>query len=189
MHNITELYYKSSLELGLPIIERDESIDGFTVVLGKHRYHFRGGFTPYNNVASVSIGANKYCTNKVLESEGIPVPKASGVTSEQFLENKWNIDELQYPVVAKPAVGSACGHNVVCNLKDKVALIDYIKRNIKDNESISIEEYQAGLRSYRVLVFYGKVIGVVERIPVQVVGDGEQTIRKLIKEKILFVSK
>ena len=175
--------------MGFVTVERDEHIGGFTIILGKNRYHFRGGFTPFNNICSVSISMNKFCTNKVLESEGIPVPKSSGVTLQEFNENTWNIDELTYPLVAKPSRGSACGHNVICNLKNREELVDHIKRNIHMQHYISIEEYQGGLRSFRVLVFYDQVIGVVERIPAHVVGDGVQTIRALIKEQNIIRKK
>lgn len=183
MNKITKLYYNSSLKLGLPTVNREIAMDGFTVVLGKYRYHFKGAFTPYSNVTGVMIGQNKFSTNKILEAEGLPVPKATGLTLDEYLNKEWDFKDLTYPVVAKPTKGSACGYNVICNLKNEAALMDHIHRNIHMQQCISVEEYKGGLRSYRVLVFYGEVIGVVERIPAHVVGDGEHSIRELIKQK------
>ena len=183
MHNITRLYYERCLKLGLSPIAHDLVMDGFSVQLGKHFYHFRGGFTPFNDIASTSIGMNKFSTNKLLAEAGIPVPNAIAITQGDYKSNNYDLAEIKFPVVVKPTWHSACGHFVVCNIKDKETLVAYIEKNIKHQKCLSIEEFQKGLRSYRVLVFYNKVIGVVERIPAHVVGDGESTIRKLIKEQ------
>lgn len=181
MHPITQIYLKTCTAFGLATIERDEVMEGFSVLLGKHTYHFRGGFTPFNNVASSSLGMNKYSTNKILEAQGIPVPRATAVTLEEYQQNKFNFDDISYPVVAKPSWDSHCGNHVTCNIQNKEALLKYIEKHIKRRKCISIEAYEGGLRSFRVLVFYNKVIGVVERTPARVIGDGEHSIRELIE--------
>lgn len=189
MHNITKLYYKAGLELAFGTLHLVDEMDGFTITLGKKNYHFRGGFTPFNSISSVSIGMNKYVTNKILEAAGIPVPKATVVELKEYIKNDYEIGDLKYPVVAKPCLSSACGRDVVCNIKNKERLLDYLQETTSDKNLISVEEYHAGLRSYRVLVFYGKVIGVVERIPAHVVGDGVKSIRSLIREQNIIRKK
>lgn len=156
-------------------------MDGFSVKLGKYYYFFRNGLTPFNDVASNSYSVNKFCTNKLLEKAGIPVPKATALTLNDYRKNNFSFKELKFPVVVKPTWHSACGHHVTCNIKTEQALSEYIEKHIKPLQCLSVEEFHEGLRSFRVLVFYDKVIGVVERIPAHVIGDGEQTIRKLIK--------
>ncbi len=189
MHNITKVYYNAALELGFGSLQLVDEMAGFTISLGKRHYHFRGGFTPFNSISSVSIGMNKYVTNKILEAAGIPVPKATVIKLNEFVENNNQIADLNYPVVAKPCLSSACGRDVVCNIKSPEGLLAYLKETTSDENLISVEEYHPGLRSYRVLVFYGKVIGVVERIPAHVVGDGIKSIRSLIREQNIIRKK
>jgi cyanophycin synthetase len=92
-------------------------------------------------------------------------------------------------VVVKPTWDSACGYCVVCNIQNKAALIKHFDRYIHSQKCISIETFHPGLRSFRVLVFYGQVIGVVERFPAKVVGDGQHSIRELIKEQNMIRKK
>lgn len=181
MHNIAKLYYKSAKELGLYPVRLETEMAGFYFALGKNVYYFRGGLTPFNSVVSASIGTNKFSTNKLLEMFNIPVPKSTGFTLEQFKNGDWGTEDLKYPLVAKPTWDTACGYKVVCNIKDEKSLIEYVNKYIKLTKCISLEEFHPGLRSYRVLVYYGKVIGLVERIPAHVVGDGKHSIRELIK--------
>uniref|UniRef100_A0A0Q9YEP8 Cyanophycin synthetase n=2 Tax=Candidatus Berkiella cookevillensis TaxID=437022 RepID=A0A0Q9YEP8_9GAMM len=181
MHNIAKLYYKSAQDLGLHPVRLEREMAGFYFTLGKNVYYFRGGLTPFNSVVSASIGANKFSTNKLLEMANIPVPKSTGFTLEQFKKDDWSTEDLTYPLVAKPTWDTACGYKVVCNIKDEEKLMEYVNKYIKLTKCISLEEYHPGLRSYRVLVYYGKVIGLVERIPAHIIGDGKNAIRELIK--------
>ena len=183
MNNICKLYYQSAIDLGLHPVEKLKEIDGFVITLGKNNYYFRGGLTPFNVISSSSIGTNKYSTNKILQEAGIPVPDVTGITYKEYQNGNWSLKDIKFPVVAKPAWDTACGFNVLCNIQDRGSLIKYIDKYLKHIRCVSIEEYQAGLRSYRVLIFCGEVIGIVERIPAHVVGDGSSTIRALIKIK------
>lgn len=174
------LYYQSALDLGLPV-KKIKEIDGFKIVLGKQCYFFRGGETPFNCGSSVSIASNKYCTNKLLEAAGFPTPKATAFSKEEFkkLNPESFIENFNFPFVVKPTTG-ATGKDVLCNIHTIEELTRYMKKCYKKYDFLSIEEFHANLNSYRVLIFYNKVIGVVQRFPASVVGDGIHTIEELI---------
>ncbi|ARG96592.1 UDP-N-acetylmuramyl peptide synthase [Legionella micdadei] len=159
------------------------TIEGFAVRLGKKHYYFRGGDAPFNDYCCASIALNKYCMNKVLERGGIPVPKATVLHANEFekgeLESR--IADLTFPLVAKPTKNGYRGRDVLCNIQNIGQLKRYLENTFPFYEYLSIEEFHAGLKSYRVLVFNQRVIGVVRRYPAHVVGDGKHTIEQLVK--------
>ncbi|HEO1336530.1 TPA: UDP-N-acetylmuramyl peptide synthase, partial [Legionella pneumophila] len=101
----------------MPVIPVEE-FDGFILKLGKNNYHFCKNETPFNNSCSANIAIDKYCTSKLLEKAGIPVPKAISLNCHEFQQNlhKDKIALLNFPLVIKPIDGSL-GIGVLCNIK------------------------------------------------------------------------
>ena len=163
-------------------ISKIDHISGFEIRLGKRRYFFRGGDTPFNCGSSLGVANNKFCMNKVLEASGFPVPKAGAFSQERFKKNTVEtlIENFNFPLVVKPTKDTALGRDVLCNITNIVQLQAHMKDCYRRYKFLSIEEYHPGLNSYRVLVFYNKVIGVVQRFSARVVGDGIHTIKELI---------
>src|SRR5690625_4504056 len=91
-------------------------------------------------------------------------------------------EQIGYPVVAKPTLGSL-GKGVTTNIQSEAELIKAIE-HVKDigYENIIIEEYFEG-EDYRIYVVDGEVVAATKRVPANVVGDGKQTIEKIINEK------
>ena len=176
----TKYYYTTSKKLGLPV-EIIKHINGFQFTLGKINYYFKGLKTPLNNNCSQDIARDKYCVNKILASAGIPVPKAARITHENFQNNQLEhtIAGLQFPLVVKPSLGSL-GQDVVCNIPNLEQLKTQMTRLFLNNDCLSIEEFHGNLNSYRVLVLNQRVIGVIQRYPAHVIGDGQHTIADLI---------
>lgn len=181
MNKNTECYYKSALKFFLPV-SLESAVDGFSLTLGKKRYFFYGMATPLNNAISVQISRNKYFTNKILEKAGFPVPKAIWVHGSELNDNKWieKIAGLTFPLVAKPLDEGKFGHDVLCNIQTVAQLETYLKTHAPRHPFILIEEFHANLKAYRVLVFNGRVIGVIQRTPAQIIGDGAHTVQELI---------
>ena len=175
------LYYQSACALTLSPIKTAQ-VGGFTIKLAKRNFFFRGGETPFNCGSSISIAENKYCMNKTLEAAGFPVPKANAFSKDEFRKEKLEclIEHLSFPLVVKPMLGTALGRDVLCNINSIEQLRAHMKSCYKRYKFLLIEEFHPNLTHYRVLVFYNKVIGVVERIPAAVVGDGIHSIKELI---------
>ena len=160
-----------------------QEINGFELKLGKRHYLFRENETPFNNISSSHIAADKYCTNKLLEKAGIPVPRAVSLHVSEFKENKTEdiINELEFPLVIKPLLNSSQGKDVLCNIQTIDQLNSFLSTYFTIYDQLIIEEFHGKLKSYRVLVFNRQVIGVVLRIPASVVGDGKHTIEELVR--------
>ena len=180
MDDIAEVYYKTSLKLNLNPVLLPE-IDGFKIQIGRKLYFFRGSQTPFNNSSNLGVASNEYCANQILKNAGLPVPEATGITEEEYVDGKLRHLVLNYPVVIKPTCDSSCGTDVICNIPNYETLKPLVDKLILEHDTLSFESYKPNLNSYRVLVFFGKVIGVTQRFPAKVRGDGEHTIEELIK--------
>lgn len=189
MNKINRLYYKRCLSLGLNPVFFEKHKAGFYITLGHQYYYFNHGFTPFNDMASVTTCINKCYLNRILKAAQVPVPKAIAITREDYRKNKWDLENITFPVVAKPTYASSCGRNVVCNIKNRTDLIQYLDKFFLSHTCVSIEEFHSGLKSYRILVFQDKIIGLIERTPAHVLGDGVKSIRELIHEKNILRKK
>jgi len=128
---------------------------------------------------------NKDLTKQYLEKAGVKVPK--GKRFEEAAETYQDILEygvsLGFPVVLKP-VNENAGKGVFSNINSKEELVntlDYLIETLHYTDLI-IEEFIPGTE-YRVLTVGEKIAAAVNRIPANIVGDGEKTIEDLIKEK------
>lgn len=182
MNKITNYYYQSALELGLDV-KPSKIIYGFEFNIGKHKYYIRNGFIPINNSVSTNIAHDKYTTNRILNKAGFPVPDSVTFTRKAYREKKIDTKNLPYPIVVKPAIGSAFGMDVVCNIKDESFLTQYLEKAFAVYPQLTIEHFEQGLTSYRVLVLGDEIIGLVERTPAFVIGNGTDNLEKLIKDK------
>lgn len=158
-------------------------INGFELILGRHHYLFRGSETPFNNTSSAGISDNKYCTNKLLEMDGIPVPRGVALHVNEFENGRLDdkISSLNFPLVVKPLIDGAKGAGVLCNIQTGAQLKKILHQHFLLYPRVIIEEFHGGLQSYRVLVFKRQVVGVVLRFPASVVGDGTHTITELVE--------
>lgn len=129
---------------------------------------------------------NKQITNNLLTHAGINVPKGYRINrkhTNKYLKEIY--DDLQKPLVVKPSDGT-WGENITVNINTYQQYLKAIEVALsyssKKNTAIIVEEMFPGTE-YRVLATKEKVIGVLYRRPASVVGNGKDTIKKLIKQK------
>ena len=91
------------------------------------------------------------------------------------------INRIKYPIVIKP-VNGAHGDSVFIGLKNKKDCEEVIKKIFKKNNYVLIEKEFKG-EEYRIIASRNKFIAATNRIPANVIGDGTNTIKKLIKIK------
>ncbi|WP_233588427.1 UDP-N-acetylmuramyl peptide synthase [Legionella septentrionalis] len=182
MNKNAQRYYESALNLGMPATPV-ASIYGFAISLGKKRYFFRGCLTPFNNAGSVGLVDSKYRTNCLLREAGFPVAKATCIQRHEFTQGEWEakIAGLAFPLVIKPTAGTSQGMDVLCNIQTLAELKSHLSSYLKTYHEVSIEEFHANLTCYRVLIFYGKIIGVVLREAAYVIGDGKHSVKELVE--------
>lgn len=178
--HIFQLYLNSANALKLPV----ESFRGFSflrICIANTKYSFQIGITPFNDAACTHLGYYKFFINQILHAKGLPILKGELISGNNLINGSWKLPKLSYPIVAKPSVNVSNGLDVLCNIRDEETLIKYLNENSKKYSYINIEKFEADLVTYRVLVFYDKVIGVTRLDPASIIGDGLHSIHELIK--------
>ena len=140
----------------------------------------------HTSINRLSI-TDKSRTQRCLAQSGLPVPQfyVTALSSPRQvapaeLQEALDFAKTRYPVVIKPVRGSL-GRGVHANLQDERELLVALAHYFREQKSnFLIEEYIEGTH-YRVLVYQGRVIDIVQRHPIAVYGDGDSTVRELIE--------
>src|SRR5690625_4826196 len=137
-----------------------------------------------NGLLTYHICKDKNKTKQLLQKNKIKIPAGkffehSSVKSEIISY----AERLGYPVVLKSNNESG-GANVFPHLKNKSQVnraLESVKAN-RDDFKILVEKHIEG-EDYRVFVLGEEVIAAYKRIPANVIGDGERSIKSLIIDK------
>lgn len=128
------------------------------------------------------IMENKEVTKLVLREKGINVP--TGIKVKSAAEAMVYYEELRgKDIVIKPkssnfGIGIVIHKNLQCENCYRTAVIQAFNHDT----SVLIEEFVPG-KEYRFLVIGNEVVGILHRVPANVVGDGVHTIKTLVTEK------
>lgn len=130
---------------------------------------------------SVTICLDKEETKSYLEQSNVPVPQGKTLETDEDIIDYAN--EIGYPVIIKPLKGSM-GKGVYTNIDNENELTKILKelRKSYSYRQYIVEKHYNG-REYRVYVVGDNVIGATNRIPANIVGDGINTVEKLIELK------
>src|SRR5690625_2714252 len=133
---------------------------------------------------ALRICRNKFETKEYLQKENVPTP--NGKLFEKDTPDDEIItfaEENGYPLVIKQSDGTG-GKGVIAGIQNKddfIAALKYVRNDLK-YKTVIVEDYFEG-EDYRVYVINNEVVGIIKRIPANIVGDGKSTIRELIKEE------
>jgi cyanophycin synthetase len=172
----TEALVKEAQSRGIPSMEL-ETCDLIQFGYGKYQKRVQAALTSHSNILGVELACDKEKTKKILASMGVPVPL--GMTIYSFSELAAAIDRLGYPIAIKPLNGNH-GRGVTIDIQDwEHATVAYDRaRDI--STGVIVEHFYQG-RDHRILVVNHKVVAVAERVPAHVIGNGSDSIGKLIE--------
>ena len=148
--------------------------------------HFYAQVPP--NVSAVGFNSclDKAVTRAFLQQDGISTTKGFHITKKDDVAY-WEevFHALQKPIVVKPTHGNQ-GRSVFMNLTELAEYKEAVKESFtfsnEPSSGVLAEETVQGTE-YRILATNEKVIGILNRIPANVIGDGQQTIQQLIDQK------
>ena len=145
---------------------------------GVYQQRIRATMTSKTSAIGVDIASDKSLTNRLLDSAGLPVPRADVVTTED--EAVAVAKRLGFPCVIKPLDGNH-GRGVHLDLRSEEQVRAAFPAALAQSRSgdVVVETYVAG-NDYRCLVIGGKVAAIAERVPASVTGDGQHTVRQLV---------
>jgi cyanophycin synthetase len=146
---------------------------------GVHQQRIRATMSSKTSAIGVDIASDKSLTNRLLDSAGLPVPRADVVVTEE--QASAVATRLGYPVVLKPLDGNH-GRGVHLDLRSDEAVRAAFQGALSQSRSgdVVVETYVAG-NDYRCLVIGGKVAAIAERVPASVTGDGTHTVDQLVE--------
>ncbi len=145
---------------------------------GVHQQRIRATMTSRTSAIGVDIASDKSLTNRLLDSAGLPVPRADVVETEDAASTAAR--RLGFPCVVKPLDGNH-GRGVYLDLRSDEAVRAAFHGAVAQSRAgdVVVETYVAG-KDYRCLVIGGKVAAIAERVPASVTGDGEHTLQELV---------
>jgi cyanophycin synthetase len=145
---------------------------------GVHQQRIRATMTSKTSAIGVDVASDKSLTNRLLDSAGLPVPRADVVTTVD--EAVAVAKRLGFPCVVKPLDGNH-GRGVHLDLRSEEQVRAAFPAALAQSRSgdVVVETYVFG-NDYRCLVIGGKVAAIAERVPASVTGDGEHTVRQLV---------
>lgn len=126
---------------------------------------------------------NKVITKLLLESVNIRTPQGVVAISPEKARTEIQEKNLRYPLIVKPVDGSL-SKGVTWNVQSELEVASAVEYALaaygyREDIKIIVEEMYIG-SEYRILVFNGKILSCVEKIPAGVTGDGEKNIQDLI---------
>lgn len=143
-----------------------------------------------NHIASSDIARDKDYAKFFMEKRGYPVSEGQTVFSDDWARAirsnrtlSYGIKyakTLGYPLIVKP--NSKSQGSGVCLVSSESELVNALKEVFKGDRVAIIERYMPG-RDYRIVVLDGEIISAYERTQLSVVGDGKNTILKLLEIK------
>ncbi len=130
---------------------------------------------------------NKKITKIILNEHNIPVPRGISAKNKTEAIQLIKKNNLSYPLILKPIDGSL-SRGITWNItsqKELKSAIDHFTNERKKyallkQRKFIVEEMAMG-EEYRILVLEDKVISCVKRLPATIIGNGTDSIEKLIK--------
>ena len=179
----TQILLKDAIKRGIKfeILDRKENFISLTVG-EKTEYIVQATKTSLDSYSTVLIMENKLVTKKILEKNKIKVPKGGYYTNlEDAVDDLYKYQGTK--TVVKPnSTNFGLGITI---LPKEFSPEDYqnaLKFALEEDDSILVEEFIEG-KEYRIFVLNDKVVGILHRVPANVLGDGKHSIRTLVEEK------
>ena len=179
----TQILMKESIKRGITVNVVDRSENFISLKKGeKIEYVKQATKTSKDTYVSVLIMENKTVTKKVLAEKGVKVPRGEEFNTIEDAKIKAH-NYINKAIVIKPkSTNFGIGINIFpegANLED---IIHAFEIAFKNDNTVLIEEFIKG-KEYRFLVINDEVVGILHRVPANVIGDGEKSITELVEVK------
>lgn len=174
----TRLIVKRAREKNIPVFVLDAGRNYIQLGLGARGEKIKSTKSRLSNPASTALADSKIMTNTLLQLAGIPNP--AGTMVETLAQARTAAARLRWPVVVKPAYGTAHGHGVGVNITNNRVLATAFQEAKQFTPHLLIEKYVSG-EEYRFIIINSKVVAVTNRVPAHVMGDGRSTVQQLVR--------
>lgn len=170
-------------EMGGKIIELIPRRGYFYIILkGKRILVSRKFKIASNLVTGEETTKFKDLTYLLLSEKGIPTPKTVSIHKKlSSNELRARLKTLKFPIIIKDAQGSQ-SKGIFANIADAKKAEKIIAREIKNFPRLIAQEMVTG-NEYRITMLGEKLLGAVKLIPPRIIGNGKDSVKKLIETK------
>ena len=179
----TQILMKEAIKRGIKVEVLDRSENFISLKkCDKKEYVVQATKTSKDNYVTILIMENKVVTKKVLEDNNIKVPKGEEYSSLEEAIGK-SSKFVGKPIVIKPkSTNFGIGVSIFTEGASKDDMLKAFEIAFENDKTVLIEEFIKG-KEYRFLVVGDQVLGILHRVPANVVGDGISTISELVNLK------
>lgn len=123
------------------------------------------------------LAGDKLTTSSFLVSQGVPTSQPQLVGSADEAVQAFR--RLKGPVVVKPR-SAGKGRGVAVNLSTDQEVGTAFEQAAAHKSGVLVEKFVQG-HDHRLLVVQGRLVAAARRVPAQVIGDGQHTVRELVQ--------
>lgn len=179
----TQLLLKAAVKRGVRFELLDRSDNFITLEKGKHKEYIKQATkTSLDSYSTVLLMENKVVTKRVLYQHGIRVPSGTSYTDIQDALMDYNLYEKERIVIKPKSTNFGLGISIFLNHYTEMEFQKALEMAFQFDSTVLVEEFIAG-KEYRFLVMGDEVVGILHRVPANVVGDGVHSIKQLIAIK------
>lgn len=179
----TQLIMRHAILRGLPFEVMDRSANFLKLQYNDHKEYVRQATrTSLDNYASVLLMENKVMTKKVLSAAGIRVPEGAEYDSPNIAKSDYNLYQDQAIVIKPKSTNFGLGITILKENSSESHFLQAIDMAFQHDESILIESFILG-KEYRFFLINHEVVGILQRVPANITGDGKATISELVTRK------
>lgn len=179
----TQLLLKAAIKRGIRFDIMDRAENFIKLQKGKQtEYVKQATKTSLDSYSTVLIMENKIVTKKVLQASGIRVPNGEAYANIDEAMSSY-VNYLGRSIVIKPkSTNFGLGITIFTGEFTEEDYRKAFEMAFEYDRTVLIEEFMTG-KEYRFLVLGDEVVGILHRVPANVIGDGVHTIDQLIQEK------
>jgi glutamate--cysteine ligase len=179
----TQILIKEALKRNLKVDVLDRKENFISISNNKKtEYVKQATKTGLDSYISFLIMENKLVTKNVLKKSNIRVPKGKIYVSFEEIISDYDNYKNKNIVIKPNSTNFGIGVNIIENLNSKEDFYEASKIAFENDKTVLVEEFIKG-REYRFLVIGDDVEAVMYRVPANVTGDGEKSIKQLVEIK------
>jgi glutamate--cysteine ligase len=179
----TQLLLKAAVKRGISFEFLDREENFILLKKGEHREYIKQATkTSLDSYSTVLIMENKIVTKKILKRHGIRVPDGRSYRDPNSAVADYRIYRNKAIVIKPKSTNFGLGITIFAG---DFSYEDYQKAfemAFEHDQTVLLEEFMTG-NEYRFLVMGDEVVGVLHRVPANVIGDGIHTIEQLVHKK------
>jgi glutamate--cysteine ligase len=149
---------------------------------GNTQYVKQATKTSLDQYSGILTMENKLITKKILDEAGLKTPQGLEYSNGEAAKSDFHFFRNK-PIVIKPnQTNFGIGITIIKNNSDRSVYERAIDIAFENDSTILIEEFIEG-KEYRFFVLNQEVVGILHRVPANVTGNGNSSIRELVALK------